>query len=127
MGLVHEDRLIIHLSRLIDNAPVRDAAVAVVLRGVAHPATAEADGSFSLQTKDLALPGKAAVEIEVRQAGARETLKGSLEVPGAAGPSDEGNASRQLCWWVLNFGVCIGFLWLYARRRKAVRSKAPDL
>ena len=126
VGLVHDDRLIIHLSRLSDNAPVRDAAVTVVLRGVAHPATAEADGSFTLQAQDLTLAGKAAVEFEVRQAAARETLKGSLEVAGAGGEPDDRNAARQLWWWVLNFGVCIGFLWLYTRRRKAVRSKAPD-
>ena len=36
VGLVHGDRMSIHLSRLIDNAPVRDAAVTVVLRGAGH-------------------------------------------------------------------------------------------
>jgi hypothetical protein len=109
----------VHLSRLIDNAPVRDAALTVTLRGVAYPATAEADGSFTLQTKDLAIPGAAAVEFQVVQAAARETLKGTLQVAGGAGGADERNTARQLWWWVLNFAVCIGFLWLYSRRRKA--------
>lgn len=130
VGLVHGDRLVIHLSRLIDNAPVRDAAVTVLLRGVAHPATAEADGSFTVQTQDLALAGRAALEFDVQQASARETLKGSLEVggagAGAGGQSNDRNAARQLWWWVLNFGVCIGFLWLYTRRRRAARAKVPD-
>jgi hypothetical protein len=121
VGLVHEDRMIIHLSRVIDNAPVRDAAVTVVLRGTAHPATAEADGSFTLQTPDLALPGAAAVEFQVAQAEAHETLKGTLQVAAdAAGPEDK-NSARQLWWWVLNFAVCIGFLWLISRRRKAAQ------
>ena len=119
VGLVRGDRLSIHLSRLIDNAPVRDAAVTVVLRGAAHPATAEADGSFTLRTPDLAVPGSAAVEIQVAQAAARETLKGTLQVASAAGEPEAKNSARQLWWWVLNFAVCIGFLWLVSRRRKA--------
>jgi hypothetical protein len=122
VGLVHEDRMIVHLSRLIDNAPVRDVAVTVVLRGVPHPATAEADGSFTLQTKDLVLPGVAAVEFQVEQGAARETLKGTLQVAAGAGQSNDRNSARQLWWWVLNFAVCIGFLWLYSRRRKTAQS-----
>ena len=117
VGLVHGDRMSIHLSRLIDNAPVRGAAVTVVLRGASHPATAEADGSFTLQTPDLTLPGAAAVEFQVWQAAAHETLRGTLQV--AAGQSEDKNSARQLWWWVLNFAVCIGFLWLISRRRKA--------
>jgi membrane fusion protein, heavy metal efflux system len=120
VGVVHDDGMTIRLSRLIDNAPVRDAAVSVTLRGVAHPTTAEADGSFTLQTKDLAIPGAAAVEFQVVQTGARETLKGTLQVAGAGG-ADDRNSARQLWWWVLNFAVCIGFLWLYSRRRKAAQ------
>ena len=119
VGLVHDDRMSIHLSRLIDNAPVRDAAVTVVLRGASHPVTAEADGSFTLQTPDLTLPGAAAVEFQVTQAAAHETLKGTLQVAAAAGQSEDKNSARQLWWWVLNFAVCIGFLWLISRRRKA--------
>jgi hypothetical protein len=119
VGLAHGDRMTIRLSRLIDNAPVRDAAVTVILRGIAHPTTAEADGSFTLQTKDLAIPGAAAVDFQVAQAAGSATLKGTLQVAAGAGSSDGKNSSRQLWWWVLNFAVCIGFLWLYSRRRKA--------
>jgi hypothetical protein len=121
VGLLRGDRLTLHLSRLIDNAPVRDAAVTVVLRGDAHPAVAEADGSFTLQTPELALPGAAAVEIQVTQAAAQETLKGTLQVAAPAGQSEDKNSARQLWWWVLNFAVCIGFLWLVSRRRKSKR------
>jgi hypothetical protein len=121
VGLVRDDRMTIRLSRLIDNAPVRDAAVTVILRGVAHPTTAEADGSFTLQTKDLAIPGAAAVEFQVVQAAAREILKGTLQVAAGTGGADDRNSARQLWWWVLNFAVCIGFLWLYSRRRKAAQ------
>ena len=117
--MVHDDRMSIHLSRVIDNAPVRDATVTVVLRGAAHPATAETDGSFTLQTKDLTLPGAAAVEFQVAQAAARESLQGTLQVAADADSGQGKNSARQLWWWVLNFAVCIGFLWLYSRRRKA--------
>ena len=125
VGLVHGDRMAIHLSRLIDNAPVRDAAVTLVLRGTAHPATAETDGSYTLQTKDLTLPGAAAVEFQVAQAqaGSRESLKGTLQIGADAGQSENKNSARQLWWWVLNFAVCIGFLWLYSRRRKAAEDR----
>jgi len=123
VGLVHDDRMSIHLSRLIDNAPVRGATVTVVLRGASHPATAEADGSFTLQTPDLTLPGAAAVEFQVWQAAAHETLRGTLQVA-AAQPEDK-NSARQLWWWVLNFAVCIGFLWLISRRRKTAQVKEP--
>jgi hypothetical protein len=27
--------------------------------------------------------------------------------------------ARQMWWWALNFAVCIGFLMLWSRRRKA--------
>ena len=121
VGIVHGDRMTIHVSRLIDNAPVRDAVVAVLLRGTTHTATAEADGSYSLQTTDLSLPGEAAVQFDVARDGAREELKGTLKIAEPADKPEDKNSSRQLGWWVLNFAVCIGFLMLW-RRRRAVRS-----
>ncbi|HXP27052.1 MAG TPA: hypothetical protein VN891_14780, partial [Steroidobacteraceae bacterium] len=48
VGVVHDDKMIIHVSRLADNAPVRDAAITVLLRGTVHPTIAEADGSYFL-------------------------------------------------------------------------------
>lgn len=118
VGLVQGDRMTIHLSRSIDNAPVRDAAVTVVLRGTAYACTAEADGSYSLQTKALTLPGAAAVEFQVAQAAEHQTLNGSLQIAAGAGQPEDKNSARQLWWWVLNFAVCIGFLMLISRRRK---------
>jgi cobalt-zinc-cadmium efflux system membrane fusion protein len=120
VGLVRGDRMTIHLSRLLDNAPVRDAAVTVMLRGSAHPTVAETDGSYTLKTPDLAVPGTVAVEFQVEQAAARQSLRGTLQIASGAGagqPEDK-NTIRQLGWWVLNFAVCIGFLWLVSRRRK---------
>jgi hypothetical protein len=122
VGLVQDGRMTIHLSRVIDNAPVRDAAVTVVLRGASYPATAQTDGSYTLQTKDLALPGAAAVEFDVAEAGGQQSLKGTLQVAAAGGKSGDENSARQLGWWVLNFAVCIGFLWLISRRRKSAQS-----
>jgi hypothetical protein len=98
---------------------VHDAVITVVLRGAAHPTTAEADGSYSMQNEDLTLPGAAAVEFQVNRAGASESLKGTLDVAMAAGQSTDKNSARQLWWWVLNFAVCFGVLWLISRRRKA--------
>jgi hypothetical protein len=121
VGVVQDDRMNIHLSRLLDNAPVRDVAVTVLLRGVAHPTTAEADGGFTLQTPDLRLPGTAGVEFQVAGVAAHETLKGALQVAAGAGKADDKNSARQLWWWVLNFAVCIGFLWLISRRRKSAQ------
>jgi len=93
VGVTQGDRMIIRISRSIDNAPVRDAAVTVTLRGVTHPTIAEADGSFTLQTEDLALPGAAAVEFQVVQAAAHETLKGMLQVAGGAGSAGDKNSA----------------------------------
>jgi len=118
VGLVRADRMTIHLSRTIDNAPVRDAVVTVMLRGSAHPTIAEVDGSYSLQTPDLTLPGAVAVEFQVSEAAGRQSLKGMLQIESAAAPPGDKNSARQLWWWVLNFAVCIGFLWLISRRRK---------
>jgi hypothetical protein len=118
VGLVRADRMTIHLSRLIDNAPVRDAVVTVMLRGTAHPTIAEVDGSYSLQTPDLTPPGAVAVEFKVAQAAGRQSLKGMLQIDSGAAQSEDKNSARQLWWWVLNFAVCIGFLWLISRRRK---------
>jgi hypothetical protein len=121
VGLVHDDRMNIHLSRVIDNAPVRDAALTVMLRGAAHPTVAEADGSYTLQTADLKVPGPAAVEFQVSEPSGTEALKGTLQLAGGAAQPEDKNSARQLGWWVLNFAVCIGFLWLYSRRRKAAK------
>ncbi len=118
VGVVHGEQMSIHLSRLIDNAPVRDAVVSVMLRGTAYRTIAESDGSYTLQSKDLWLPGAAAVEFQVAEGDARDTLKGTLTVGAAAAAPEDKNTARQLGWWVLNFAVCIGFLWLLSRRRK---------
>ncbi len=123
VAVVRDDKMIIHLSRLLDNAPVRDAAMTVVLRGAAHATTAETDGSYTLETKDLTLPGAAAVEFQINQGAAHENLKGTLEIAAAGGQADDKSSNaRQLWWWVLNFTVCIGFLWLFSRRRKKAES-----
>jgi hypothetical protein len=118
VGTVHGGRMTIHLSRLEDNAPLRDAEVALVLRGATHPATALADGGYEVATPDLALPGAAAVRIEVNSGGTRQDLEGTLQAAAAPEPSDDKGSSRQLGWWVLNFAVCIGFLWLWQRRKR---------
>jgi hypothetical protein len=118
VGLVHEDRMSIHLSRQLDNAPLRDAVVTVVLRGVSHPTTAQIDGSYLLETRDLSLPGSAAIEFRIAEAGSSQALKGVLQIAAEAGRPEEKNSARQLGWWVLNFAVCIGFLLLISRRRK---------
>lgn len=122
VGLVHGDRMSIHISRLLDNAPVRDATVTVLLRGASHSTVAEADGSYTLVDPDLKLAGAAAVEFQITQGGVRETLKGTLDVPTAAAGTDDKSQARQYWWWALNFGVCIGFLALISRRKK----KASD-
>lgn len=119
VGVVRDDKMTIHLSRISDNAPVRDAVLTVVLRGIAHPTTAEADGSYSLLTKDLTLPGAAAVDFHVLQGSSQESLKGTLDVAAAGGESEDKNSARQLWWWVLNFSVCGAALWLFSRRKAA--------
>jgi hypothetical protein len=119
VGVVHEDKMSIHVSRIADNAPVRDAVISVVLRGTAHPATAETDGSYSLQTPDLRLPGAAAVDFQISQGSSSQSLKGTLDVAAAAGAADDRNANRQLWWWVLNFSVCGAAFWLFSRRKAA--------
>jgi hypothetical protein len=122
VGLVQADRMSIHLSRVLDNAPVRDAVVAVVLRGATYPTVAEADGSYDFTAKDLTLPGDAAIGFEVTQAQQHEHLQGVLKVQAdIQEPEDHGNA-RQMWWWALNFGVCAGFLVLWSRRRKSAES-----
>jgi hypothetical protein len=120
VGIVRADRMSIHVTRVVDNAPVSDAGLTVLLRGVAHPTVAEADGSYTLQTRDLILPGPASLEFQVAQGTTRHDLKGTLLVAGGTKPDDK-NGARQLWWWVLNFAVCIGFLLLISRRRKTSR------
>jgi hypothetical protein len=118
VGTVQGERMTIHLSRLEDNAPLRDAEVALVLRGATHPATALADGGYAVATPDLALPGAAAVRIEVTSSGTRQDLEGTLQPGATRAATEDKGSSRQLGWWVLNFAVCIGFLWLWQRRKR---------
>jgi hypothetical protein len=119
VGVVRGDTMSIHLSRIADNAPVRDAVVAVILRGVSHPTTAETDGGYALQAKDLTLTGAATVDFEVTQSSGRQSLKGTLDIAAAGGESEDKNSARQLWWWVLNFSVCGAAFWLFSRRKSA--------
>jgi membrane fusion protein, heavy metal efflux system len=119
VGTVRGGRMTIHVSRIIDNAPVRDAVVTVLLRGTVHPTTAETDGSYALEAPDLNLPGAASVEFQVAEAGVTEALKGTLRVADAPLKPEDKNNARQLGWWVLNFAVCIGILMLWSRRKSA--------
>jgi hypothetical protein len=121
VGIAHAGRMTIHVTQLTDNAPVRDAVLTVLLRGVVHPTVAEADGSYTLQTEDLNLPGPASLEFQVIQGTTHHDLKGTLPAAGGVVKADDKNSARQLWWWVLNFAVCIGFLLLISRRRKASR------
>jgi hypothetical protein len=123
VGVVSGDRMSIHVSRLADNAPVRDAPISVMLRGIVHATVVEPDGSYVFETKDLELPGAATLEFQVALPGSREVLKAefahSADQPG---PGDK-NGARQLWWWVLNFAVCIAFLRLWSSRRKAAAAR----
>ena len=119
VGVVQGDRMAVHLSRIVDNAPVGNAVVAVMLRGTTHATVAESDGSYSFESPDLGLPGPASIEFLVTAGNTREELKGTLDIAQPAGQSDDRGSSRQIGWWVLNFVVCIGFLWLWTRRKSA--------
>ncbi len=118
VGLVQGERMSIRVSRVLDNAPVHDAVIDVVLRGTTHPTVAQADGSYALTASDLTLPGDAAVQFKVTQGQEHETLEGVLKTAAAAAPPEDRGSARQMWWWALNFGVCIGFLWLFSRRKK---------
>jgi hypothetical protein len=119
VGVVSGEKMVVRVSHLADNSPLHDAVVAVMLRGVSHPTTAEADGGYTFSDKELALPGAAAVEMHITEGANVEVLKGTLSVEGTgkSATDDQGNA-RQMWWWALNFGVCIGFLWLISNRKK---------
>jgi hypothetical protein len=120
VGIVQSDRMSIHLSRLLDNAPVRDAVLLVALRGSLHPTVAEADGSYTLRTPDLEIPGSATLVFQVTEGATREDINGTLSLADKASTPDAKSNARQLWWWVLNFAVCIGFLKLWSQRRKKV-------
>jgi hypothetical protein len=119
VGLVKGDTMTVRVARALDNAPVTDAQVTAYLRGAAHAATAQVDGSYGFSSPDLALPGAAAIEFDVRRAQSDERLHGTLTTPEPAGKEQDANGVRQYAWWVLNFSVCIAAYVLFTRRRKA--------
>lgn len=127
VGLLEGERMTIHLSRVIDNAPVHDAAVRVNMRALDLPAVAQTDGSYEVRSAEFKADGPAVVAFLVKQGTLTEKLVGTLEAPPAdkSTLTDNGQA-RQLLWWVLNFAVCIGFLMLYSRRRKAAEARGED-
>ena len=125
VGVLQGETLTIHVSRLLDNAPVRDAAVEVAFRGGAYPTVAQVDGGYSLQAAQLAVPGTTAMEFRVSANGTEQKLTGTLQVAGDE-HSDGSGSVRQFLWWVLNFAVVGGFLVLLARRRKRTGPGEPD-
>ncbi len=127
VGLLQGERMVIHLSRVIDNAPVHDAAVRINMRALDLPAVAQTDGSYEARSAEFKADGPAVVAFIVKQGELTEKLVGTLELPAAAKSSLTGNGQvRQFLWWILNFGVCIGFLVLYSRRRKAAEARGED-
>ncbi len=131
VGVVQGDTMTLHVSRLVDNSPVHDAQLGVLLRGETHATAVQPDGSYTFSAEDLKLPGTASVQFTVTQsaeqaqgagptqAAIQEKMTGTLQI-GAQSAKEEGqNSARQLAWWVLNFAVCIGFLVLISRRRKS--------
>ncbi len=118
VGLVQGDAMTINVSRLLDNAPVHDATVAVAFRGRTYPATAQIDGSYLVNSPGLKLPGAIAMEFHVTFAGTEQTLAGNLQVGAAGDKADDSGSARQMYWWVLNFAVCGAFLLLWTRRKK---------
>ncbi len=122
VGLVQDDRMNIHVSRVLDNAPVRDATVTVTFRGASYPTVAQVDGGYAMQTWELVKPGAVALEFHVVAGALDEKLGGTLEVAAVPGKTEERSSTRQYLWWVLNFAVCGAFLVLWARRRKRADS-----
>ena len=126
VGVLQGEQMNIHLSRLLDNAPVNDASIEVATRALKLNAIARTDGGYTVRSPDLAAGGPAAVAFTVTRAGTTEKMSGNLEGPAAAKNLADNGQARQLLWWVLNFGVCIGFLVLYSRRSKAAETRGED-
>ncbi len=126
VGVVTADRMVIHLSRALDNAPVHDAAVKVTIRALSLTAVAQTDGSYEVKSAELTASGPAVVAFLVTRAGETEKLVGTLDAPAVTKKVTDSGQARQLMWWVLNFAVCIGFLLLYSRRRKAAAARGED-
>lgn len=122
VGLVHGESMSVHVSRLLDNTPVRDAQVTMLLRGREYPATAQVDGGYTVTAKELALPGSAAVEFRIARSAVQETLRATLQTSEGTSKDDDKSGIRQYAWWILNFGICIGALMLYSRRSKNAES-----
>ncbi|MDE2304683.1 MAG: hypothetical protein KGL34_03930 [Gammaproteobacteria bacterium] len=118
VGVLNGEVLDLHLSRRLDNAPVADAVVGATFRGRTMSAIASVDGGYRLDSPELALPGPTAIAFEVTVAGRSERLDGIMRRPQAASGAENNGGVRQFGWWVLNFSVGFGFLWLIARRRK---------
>ena len=128
IGVVRGDALDIHLSRALDNSPVRDATVSATFRGAPHPATALVDGGYEIRAPELALPGTTAMEFDVSAGGSAQKLSGALQVTAPAGRTDEAASGsiRQIAWWILNFAVCGAFLVIWSRRGKKADAAAED-
>ncbi len=118
VGLVRGERMSVRLTNALDNAPVHDASLTAYLRGGTYPLTAQVDGSYLMVAKDLALPGSANIEFEIKHGGDLARLRGSLQTPDPDGKGAGENNIRQTAWWVLNFAVCITAYVLFTRRRK---------
>lgn len=122
VGLVQGDAMTINVSRLLDNAPVHDAIVAVAFRGETYPAVAQVDGSYLVKSPGFALPGALAMDFRVALGGTAETLSGTLQIGAGGDKADDSGSARQMYWWVLNFAVCGAFLLLWTRRKKPADS-----
>jgi len=100
--------LTLRLRRTQGDAPLAVTALAVSIGGTSVPATARADGVWSVPWP----PGQrhaSTIEAMVTHDGVHEVLSGTLP-PAVAGGSAGGGllgSRKQMAWWILNIAVVL--------------------
>ena len=81
---------------------------------------AEADGGYSAE-QGFATARRRGRGVS-SESGRCTRLSKARWIANSVGQGEDKNNARQLWWWVLNFAVCFGILWLISRRRKAAQT-----
>jgi hypothetical protein len=108
-GAVGADSLTLRLRRPADGSPLAATELTVSVDGRALPATAHADGSWTVPLAGLppGTPGK--LELVIAHEGMREVLSGTIALPAAQGGNGFMGAlmHKQMAWWILNIAVVL--------------------
>ena len=125
VGIVEKGQLVVYLDRYASNEPVRKATIELEIGSEKLKATEQADGTYLIQSEQLAKPGTLAMSFTITDGKDTDLLAGDLVIPDPhAGHDHTAHAAPWLKWLGWATAGLVGLLALSLAARAAMRFRA---